>query len=129
MRISGYAALTSLRISFSIPSIPSAVFALSLTLTLFSSSRVKSLSCRTTQKLQSCLWNDSTCGNKLHTMYLTRSGLFRPGVFLLITKLLVTILKARPHGSFSTSPIKSFQHCRRLFFMPRLRAAFALFHA
>ena len=33
------------------------------------------------------------------------SVLDRPGVLLLDTNLLVTILKARPHGSFSTSPI------------------------
>ena len=77
---------------------------------LSSSSRVKSSSRRTTQELRSRLWNGSTCRNKLCTMYLTRSGLFRSGVFLLVTNLLITILKARPHGSFSTSPIKSFQH-------------------
>ena len=47
-------------------------------------------------------------------MYLTRSALSRPGVFLLVTNLLVTILKARPHGSFSTSPIKSLQHWSRI---------------
>ena len=57
-------------------------------------------------------------------MYLSRSGLSRPGIFLLVTNLLVTILKARPHGSFSTSPIKSFQHWSPLFFMPYLRADF-----
>ena len=39
------------------------------------------------------------------------------------------ILKAWPHGPFSTSLIKSFQHWSRLFFMPCLKAAFALFHA
>ena len=43
------------------------------------------------------------------TMYLIRSGLSRLGVFLLVTNLLVTILKTRPHGSFSTSPMKYFQ--------------------
>ena len=80
------------------------------------------------QELRSCLRNDSTCGNKLRTMYLTRSGLSRLRVFLLVTNLSVTILKARPHGSFSTSPIKSFQHCSRLFFMPCLRADFTFFH-
>ena len=57
-------------------------------------------------------------------MYLTRSGLSRPGVFLLVTNLLVTIMKARPHDSFSTSPIKSFQHWSRLFSMPSLRDFF-----
>ena len=62
-------------------------------------------------------------------MYLTRSGLSRPGIFLLVTILLVTILKARPHGSFSTSPIKSFQYWSRLFYMPYLRADFAFSHA
>ena len=67
--------------------------------------------------------------NKLRTMYLTRSKLSRPGVFLLVINLLVTILKARPHGSFWTSPIKSFQHWSRLFFMPCLRADFAFFRA
>ena len=40
-------------------------------------------------------------------MYLTQSGLSRPGVFLLVTNLFVTILKARSHGSFSISRIKS----------------------
>ena len=86
-RISGYAPITSLRISFGTPSIPGAVFALSLPPALFSSSRVKSSSRRTTQEFRSCLWNGSTCGNKLRTMYLTRSGLSRPGVFLLATNL------------------------------------------
>ena len=62
-------------------------------------------------------------------MYLTRSGLSKPGVFLLMSNLLVTVLKVRPHGSFSTSPIKSFQYWRRLFFMPRLKAGFTTFHA
>ena len=111
-RISGYASITSLRISFGNPSIPGAVFALSLPPALFSSSRVKSSSRRTTQELRSCLWNGSTCGNKLRTMYLTRWALSRPGVFLLVTNLLVNMfrLQARPHASFSTSPIKSFQH-------------------
>ena len=109
-RISGYAPITSLRISFGNPSIPGAVFPLILPPALFSSSRVKSSSRRTTQELRSCLWNGSACGNKLHTMYLTRLGLSRPGVFLLVTNLLVTILKAKFHGSFLTSPIKSFQH-------------------
>ena len=128
-RISGYAPITSLRISFGTPSIPGAVFALSLPPALFNSSRVKSSSRRTTQELRSCLWNGSKCGNKLRTMYLTRSVLSRPGVFLLVTNLLVTILKARPHWSFSTSTIKSFQHWSRLSFMPCLRADFAFFHA
>ena len=91
-------------------SFPPEVFALNLTPPLFSFSRVKSSSRRTTQEIRSCLWNGSTCGNKLRTMYLTRSGLSRPGVFLLVTNLLVTILKGRPRGSFSTSPIKSFRH-------------------
>ena len=104
------APITFLRISFGNPSIPGAVFALSLPPALFSSSRVKSSSRRTLQELRSCLWNGSTCGNRLRTMYLTRSGLSRTGVFLLVANLLVTILKARPHGSFSTSPIKSLQH-------------------
>ena len=82
------------------------------------------------QELRSCLWNDSTCGKKLRTMYLmTRSELSRPGVFLLVTNLLVTILKGKPNGSFLTSPIKSFQHCSQLLFMPCLRAALAVFHA
>ena len=109
-RISGYAPITSWRISFGNPSITGAVFALSLPPALFSSSRVESSSRQTTQELRSCLWNGSTYGNKLRTIYLTRSGLSRAGVFLLVTNLLVTILKARLHGSFSTSPIKSFQH-------------------
>ena len=52
-------------------SIPGAAFALSLPPALFSSSRVKSSSRRTTQELRSCIWNGSTCGNKLRTMYLT----------------------------------------------------------
>ena len=39
----------------------------------------------TMQELRSYLRNNSTCGNKLLTMYLTRSGLSRPGVFLLVT--------------------------------------------
>ena len=107
-RIYGYAPITSLRISFGNPSIPGVEFALSLSPALFNSSRVKISSLRTTQELRSCLWNGSTCGNKLRTMYLTWSGLIRPGVFLLVTNLLVTILKARSHGSFLTSPIKSF---------------------
>ena len=34
-------------------------------------------------------------------MYLTRSGLSRPGVFLLATNLLVTILKSPFHASCS----------------------------
>ena len=50
-RISGYAPITSLRISFGTPSIPGAVLALSLLPALFSSSR------RTTQELRSRLWN------------------------------------------------------------------------
>ena len=106
----GMTPITSLRISFGTPLIPGAVFALNLPPALFSSSRVKSSSRWTTQELRSCLWNGSTCGNKLRTMYLTRSGLSRPGVFLLVTNLIVTILKAKPHGYFSTSPIKSFQY-------------------
>ena len=75
-RISGYAPINSLRISFGNPSIPGAVFALSLP----------------------------------------------------PANLLVTILKPRPHGSFSNSPIMSCQHWSRLFFMPCLRADFAFFH-
>ena len=63
-KISGYAPITSLRISFGTPSIPGAVFALSLPPALFSSSIVKSSSRQTTQELRSCLWNGSTCGNK-----------------------------------------------------------------
>ena len=109
-RIFGYAPITSLRISFGTPSIPGAVLALSLPPALCSSSRVNTYLRGTTQELRSRLWNGSTCGNKLCTIYLTRSGLSRPGVFLQVTNLLVTILKERPHGSFSTSPIKSFQH-------------------
>ena len=70
-RISGYTPITCLRISFGNPSIPGAVFALSLPPALFSSSRVKSSSLQTTQELRSCFWNGSTCGNKLRTMYLT----------------------------------------------------------
>ena len=128
-RISGYAPITSLRILFGTPFIPSAVFALSLQPALFSSSRVKSSLRRTTQELRPCLCIRSTCGNKLRTMYLTWSALSRPMVFLLVTNLLVTILKARPHGSFSTSPIKSFKHSSRLFFMPCLGADFAFNHA
>ena len=62
-------------------------------------------------------------------MYLTRSGLSRIGVFLLVTNLLVNILKARPHWSFLTSQIKSFQHSSLLFFMPCPRADFGFFHA
>ena len=49
--------------------------------------------------------------------------------FFFAGNILVIILKARPHGSISTSPIKSFQRWNRLFFMPRLNAAFAPFHA
>ena len=79
-RFSGYAPITSLRILFGTPSIPGAVFALSLPPAVFSSSRVKSSSRRTTQELRSCLWNGSTCGNKPCTTYLTRSILF--GLFL-----------------------------------------------
>ena len=101
-RISVYPAITSLRISFGTPLILGAVFALSFLPALFSSSRLKISSRRITQELQSCLWNDFTCGNKLRTMYLTQSGLSRPGVFFLVTNLLVTILQARPHGSPST---------------------------
>ena len=41
----------------------------------------------------------------------------------------MTVLKAKPHGSFSTLPVMSFQHRSRLFFMPNLKAAFAPFHA
>ena len=70
-RISGYAPITSLRISFGTPSIPGAVFAFNLPPALFSSSRVKSSSRRITQELRPCLWNRSTCGNKLRTMLLT----------------------------------------------------------
>ena len=114
--------------SFS-PTIPGAVFDLNLPPALFSSSRVKSSSRRTTQELRFCLWNGSTCVNKLRTKYLTRSALSRPGVFLLITNLLVTILKARPLGSLSTSLIKSFQRWTRLFLMPCLSADFASIHA
>ena len=72
--IFGYAPITSLRISFGTPSVPGAVFALSLPPALFSSSRVKSSARRTTQELRSCLWNGCMCGNKLRTMYLTRSA-------------------------------------------------------
>ena len=50
----------SLWISFGTPSIPGTVFALSLPLAAFSSSRVKSFSRQTTQELQPCLWNGST---------------------------------------------------------------------
>ena len=80
-RVSGYAPITSLRISFGTPSIPGAVFALSLPSALFSSSRVKSSSRRATQELWSYLWKGSRCGDKLRTMYLTRSGLSRHGGF------------------------------------------------
>ena len=62
-------------------------------------------------------------------MYLTRSKLSRPVVFVLVTNLLVTMLKAIPHMSLSTSLIRFFQHWIRLFFMPRFRADFAIFHA
>ena len=54
-RISAYTPITSLRISFGNPSIPGAVFALSLPPTLFSSSRVKISSRWTTQELRACL--------------------------------------------------------------------------
>ena len=67
-RISGYTPITSLRISFSNPSIRGAVFGFSPPPALFSSLRVKSSSRRSTQELRSCLWNRSTCGNKLRTM-------------------------------------------------------------
>ena len=60
-KISRYTPITSLRILFSNPSIPGAVFALSLPPALFSSSRVKSSSLRITQEIRSCLWNGSTC--------------------------------------------------------------------
>ena len=46
------------------------------------------------------------------------------GSFLLVTNLLESTLKARPYGSFSTSPIKSLPHWSRLFFMTCLRAVF-----
>ena len=74
-RISGYAPITSLRISFGNPSIPGAVFALSLQPALFSSSRVKSSSRWTTQKLRSCLWNGPTCENKLGNNVLDSIGI------------------------------------------------------
>ena len=106
-KISGYTAIIFLMISFGTLSIPGAVWALSLPPALLSFSKVKSSSHQTMQELRFCLWNDSTCGHKLRTMYLTRSGLSRSGAILLVTNLLVAILKARPHGSFSTSPIKS----------------------
>ena len=48
---------------------------------------------------------------------------------LLVSNLLVTIMKARPHGSFLTSPIKSFQHWSRLFFMSCIKAILAIFYA
>ena len=48
---------------------------------------------------------------------------------VLVTNLLVTILKTRPHRSFSTSPIEFFQHWSRLFCMPYPRADFSIFHA
>ena len=61
--------------------------------------------------------------------YFSWSGLSRPGVFLLVTNLSVTILKTKPYGSFSTSLIKFFQHWSRLFLIPCLKAPFAVFHA
>ena len=51
------------------PLFPALYFPLSVPPALFSSSRVKSSSRRTTQERRSCLWNTSTCGNKLRTMY------------------------------------------------------------
>ena len=89
---------------------PLAVLTLRFLLAFFVSLRVESSSHQTIQELWFCLRNDSNCGNKLRTMYWTRSELSRPGVFLLVTNLLVSIFKARSHGSFSTSPMKSFQH-------------------
>ena len=56
-------------------------------------------------------------------------GITRPAVFLLVINLLVTILEVKPHGSFSTSLIKYFQHRSWLFFMPCLRDDFAIFNA
>ena len=43
-------------------------------------------------------------------------GIVEAEIFLLVNNLLVNILTARPHGSFSTSPIEPFQHWNRLFF-------------
>ena len=69
------------------------------------------------------LWNQA-----LHNV-LDSIGIAQDGAFLLVTNLLVTILKARPHGSFLTPPIKSYPHWSRLLFMPCLRAVLAVFHA
>ena len=96
---------------------------------LKASRRMKSSSRRTTQELRSCLWNGSTCGNKLRTKYLTWAGLSRPGVFLLVTNLLVTILE-------DETPWVFFDFINQVF--PALKSAslysspqswFALFHA
>ena len=94
-----------------------AVLALSIPPALFSSLKVKSSSHRTTQELRFCLWNDSTCGKKLCTMYLTRLRLSWLGVFLLVSNFLVT------------STIKFFKHWNQLFFMSCFRAVLAVFHA
>ena len=67
-----------LRISFGTLATPGAVLALSLPHNLCSSSWVKSFSHRTIRELRSCLWIDATYGNKLRTMYSSRSRLFRP---------------------------------------------------
>ena len=102
--------ITSLRIWFGTTPIPGTAFASSLPPAIFSSSRMKSPSHWITQELKSCLWNDPTYGNKFRIMYLTRSALSNAVMLLLAANLLATILKTRPHGSFSTSPIKSFHH-------------------
>ena len=68
---------------------PGAVLALSLPPNPCSSSWVKCFSHRTMREVRSCLGIDTTCGNKLRAMYSSRSRLFRPGVFLLVTNLLV----------------------------------------
>ena len=77
--------LIDILVSFGTPSIPNAVFAFSLPPALFGSWRVKRSPRRTAQEFRSCFWNDTTCGNHLRTMYLTRSGLSRRRVFLLVT--------------------------------------------
>ena len=122
--------ITSLKISFGTPSIPDAILvAFSLPLALFSSSNVKSFPPWTVQGLWSSRGNYSTGGERLCTICFTRPGLSRPGVLFLVTNLSVIILKGWPHGFFLISPIRSFQQRIRLFFMPRVRANFAVFHA
>ena len=73
-----------LKVLFDIPPILGAVSALNLSSALFRSSRVKSSKHRTMQELRSYLWNYSTSGNKLRTMYLTQSRIHETHATLLL---------------------------------------------